>query len=467
MMPFRDASLKRRLLIWLAMPLTLLWCVSAYNDYDIAKRFVNTAYDRTLLESALDIGRNIKVLQGRTYVDIPDIALRMLRSVEKTQVYYLVTGPDDEYISGDPDLDAPPPNFSGQVHYYDITYRGVPVRVTAISFPVNSVENRGEVTVQVGETLAARNGVLREVLLRIVLPQIILGLIALAVVWFAVDYGLAGLRGLREAIERRSHRDLSPLQTKHAALELQPIIEAMNGLMYRLGAILSSQQRFLANAAHQLRTPITGLRTQTELALRQASPTGMKAALEQVQSAAESMSRLVNQLLSLARTESAPSQTQTTASVDLAVLARTLTAEWVPRALAKNIDLGYDGTDTGCMIAGDSILLGELLSNLLDNAIRHTQENINITVGVSADAQSVVLGVEDNGPGIPKAEREHVLERFYRVLGTAGEGCGLGLAIVVEIAARHDATVTVLAGKNDQGTLVRITFPRQTGNLAA
>ena len=456
-------TLRSQLLTWVSVPILALWAVGTYIDYGIALRFVNTAYDQTLLEAALDIGRQIKVLRGRIYVDLPEVAVQMLRSRERGQLYYLVTGPEGEYISGEPDLEPPPLQLPERVRYYDDVYRGLPVRVALVQFPLETEEVRGQVSVQVAETLPARTDLIREVLLRIALPQIVLGIIAVVALWFAVERGLAPLRGLREAIEQRSHRDLAALPAAEVPREVRPLIDAMNGLMQRLGGALNAQQRFIADAAHQLRTPIAGLRTQTELALRQITPADMKAALEQLKTATERMTHLVNQLLSLAHAEPAADRLQAAERIDLEALARTLAAEWVPRALTKNIDLGYE-TDEGavaeCELNGDAFLLREMLTNLIDNAIRYTQEGGHITVRTAANIRQITLSVEDNGAGIPEAEREHVLERFYRVLGTGTEGCGLGLAIVREIATRHGGEVSLASGAGGRGTLVQVTFPR-------
>ncbi len=454
-----STTLRRQLLTWVSIPIVLLWVISTYLDYGIARRFVNTAYDHTLLESALDIGRQIKVLRGRIYIDLPEVAVQMLRSRESGQLYYLVTGPDREYVSGEPDLNPPPAPPSDQVRYYDDVYQGTPVRVAIVQFPVDTEEIRGQVAVQVAETLSARTALMREILLRMALPQVLLGLIAGVILWFAVGRALAPLNGLRLAIEKRSHRDLAALPAAQAPQEVRPLIVAMNGLMERLGGTLDAQQRFIADAAHQLRTPIAGLRTQTELALRQSSPADMKAALEQLETAAERLTHLVNQLFSLARAEPSADTQISTERVDLESLARDQVSAWVPRALTKNIDLGYESAQTPCTIDGDAFLLREMLANLLDNAVRYTPGGGHITVRVAASAAQITLSVEDNGPGIPEAERERVLERFYRVLGTGSEGCGLGLAIVREIAARHGAQLKLSPGAGDLGTLVQVTFP--------
>ena len=233
----------------------------------------------------------------------------------------------------------------------------------------------------------------------------------------------------------------------------------MNALLQRLSAALSSQQRFIADAAHQLRTPIAGLRTQTELALRLSAPEEVRATLTQLQTAAEHTTHLVNQLLSLARAEPSAEPAQAMERLDVMALARATTTEWVPRALARGIDLGFDGPDTTAHVNGDNFLLREMLGNLIDNAIRYTQRGGHVTVRVTPAPDAIAIAVEDNGPGIPENERDAVLERFHRVLGTGVEGCGLGLAIVREIILRHSGNIRLLAGAGNLGTLALVALP--------
>jgi len=454
-------TLRRQLIAWLAGPLFVLWSVSTIIDYDIAKRFVNLAYDRALLEAALDIGRQVKVVNNRIYVDLPEVALQFLQTHESGTLHYLVTGPNDEFISGEPDLPRLPDDPSAdRVRYYDDEYLGREIRAVAIRVPVEPGSGRGAVQIQVAERITARDEFAREIILRMVLPQAILILLAGFAVWYGVGRGLAPLSTLRREIESRSHRDLSALSEEQAPQEVRPLIHAMNDLLARLGAAMSAQQRFIADAAHQLRTPIAGLKTQTELALRQSQLDDVHSALRQLQTATEQSTRLVNQLLSLARAEPGAKREHAAERLDLAGVAREATTEWVPRAIARNIDLGYDGEDAAAWIEGDSFLVREMLGNLIDNAIRYTQSGGQVTVRVAAARNDVVLTVEDNGPGIPESERQRVFERFYRVLGSGAEGCGLGLAIVREIAMSHRAEATLGPGAGGQGTVVRVAFPR-------
>ena len=367
------ATLRRQVLAWVSIPLCILWLISAYIDYDIAKRYVNVAYDRALLESALDIGRQVRVLRGRIYVDLPEVAIQMLRTRETGQLYYMVTGPDREYVTGEPDIRPAQTSQTGQAHYYDDHYRGQAVRVAAIQMPVETEDVRGQVTVHVVESIRPRTELIRELAIGFALPQGVVAICAFFVIWFSVTRALAPLSLLRHEIEQRSHRDLSPLSAAHVPSEVRPLIESMNALLHRLSAALSSQQRFIADAAHQLRTPIAGLRTQTELALRLSAPEEVRATLTQLQTAAEHTTHLVNQLLSLARAEPSAERTQAMERLDVIALARTTTTDWVPRALARDVDLGFDGPDTAVHVNGDDFLLREMLGNLIDNAIRYTQ----------------------------------------------------------------------------------------------
>jgi two-component system sensor histidine kinase TctE len=457
-------TLRRQLIAWLAGPLFVLWSVSTVIDYDIAKRFVNLAYDRALLDAALDVGRQVKVINDRLYVDLPEAALQILQTRDSGQLFYLVTGPDREFVSGEPDLPRPPEEepevTADRVQYYDDEYNGLVIRAVALRVPVQPGSGRGAVLIQVAERVTARDEFARQILLRMVLPQGILILLAGFAVWYGVGRGLAPLSTLRREIESRSHRDLSALPEEQAPREVRPLIRAMNDLLARLGTAISTQQRFIADAAHQLRTPIAGLKTQTELALRQSQPGNVHDTLRQLQTATEQSTRLVNQLLSLARAEPGARREHAVERLDLARLARDAATEWVPRALARSIDLGYDGEEGAAWIEGDAFLVRDMLGNLLDNAIRYTQHGGHVTVRVTTGTDAVVLSVEDNGPGIPEQERERVFERFYRMLGTGTEGCGLGLAIVREIALSHRAEVKLAAGAGGQGTVARVVFPR-------
>lgn len=458
-MPKAGRTLRRQLLVWLTAPLLLLWVMSTVVDHDIAKRFVNFAYDRALLETALDIGRQVKVIQNRIYVDLPDVAVQILQTRDSGRVHYLVTGPNDEFITGEPDLPVPSEPSLDRIRYYDEEYRGRQIRAVALRVPVQPGSGKGTVQIHVAERVTVRRDFAGQIMLRMVLPQALLILAAALAVWHGVSRGLAPLANLRHEIERRSHRDLSALPEDQAPQEVQPLIRAMNDLLQRLASSIAAQQRFIADAAHQLRTPLAGLKTQTELAMRRTKNGDVDETLRQMRIATEQTTRLVNQLLALARAEPGAQRALAMEALDLDALVQGVTTDWVPRALERGIDLGYDPPAAPVRISGNGLLLRELLSNLLDNAIRYTHQGGQVTVSLTSQAGRVAVAVEDDGPGISESDRERVFERFYRVLGTGVDGCGLGLAIVREIALSHGAEVTLAGGASGTGTVVTVVFP--------
>jgi two-component system sensor histidine kinase TctE len=277
-------------------------------------------------------------------------------------------------------------------------------------------------------------------------------------VWLGVARGLAPLGRLKEAVESRNPSDLRPLSEENVPKEVKPLVMAINKLLNRLQEDRDSQKRFLSNAAHQLRTPLAGLKTQTELALRQKEQTDIKESLQHIHTSASRATRLAQQLLALARVEPSVFKNLTRERLDLNKVARDATQELVMQAIAKKIDLGFEECSSAQFIAGDRSSLHEMMFNLIENAVFYTQSGGSITVRVESDKQGPVFCVEDDGPGIPASERELVFERFYRVLGNKESGSGLGLAIAREIASAHGASIEIGDGENKRGTLVRVSF---------
>jgi len=291
-------------------------------------------------------------------------------------------------------------------------------------------------------------------------------------VWLALVRGIAPLNELQQRIRRRDSSDLSPIDEREAPEEVSPLVRAINDLLARLDQSIGAQKHFLADAAHQLKTPLAGLRTQAELAQReidagQHEPQALKKSLQQIAHSSQSAAHMVNQLLAMARAENQAQEAQRQ-NVNLARLAIETVRDFVPRALEKRIDLGYEGpeagrgalNDKGATVSGNPLLLRELIRNLVDNALQYTPAGGTVTARIVDDpfGQVVVLQVEDSGPGIPVAEREKVFRPFYRTLGTDVDGSGLGLAIVREIAVQHgahiqleDANLRHRPGLSDQG----------------
>jgi len=455
------ATLRHHLLISLLAPIVLVTLISAVVSYYYAFNFAKLAYDYSLFDSALDISRQTRIVDGKLQVDLPRAALDMLESDKHDVIYYMVNDAQGTLVSGYRGLPMPPAEAEpGTPLYYDGSYLGRPIRIAALYSLVTGEPSGRPILIQVGETLNKRHFLANEIMLGMLVPGFILIVLVSALVWYGVARGLMPLARLQAEISNRSHRDLSPLAEQDAPGEVLALIRSMNGLLSRLSEALSAQQRFIADAAHQLRTPLAGLKTQTELALRQERLDDVRHTLQYLSTATGQTTHLVNQLLSLARAEPGGDRAQALLPLSLGDLARETATEWVPRAIERNIDLGFDGAaDRTAAIEGDSLLIREMLGNLLDNAIRYTQRGGQVTVRVAAESNQVVLGIEDNGPGIPPAERERVFERFHRVLGSGAEGCGLGLAIVREIAQSHNANVRVGPGAEGRGTLVAVVFP--------
>jgi two-component system sensor histidine kinase TctE len=289
---------------------------------------------------------------------------------------------------------------------------------------------------------------------------------ALALVWFALSRGLSPLAELQHRIGARRVDDLSPIDSSHVPEEITPLVGSLNAMLEKLSQNIQMQKRFIADAAHQMKTPLAGMRMQSELALRQTSAEEIHRSLEQLSKSSESATRLVNQLLALARAENQTAQSSPFVPVELSELARAVVQDWVPASFSRRIDLGFEQSGQPLMVAGNPTMLRELLSNLVDNALRYTPAGGSVTVRLRADAPRAlaILEVEDTGPGIPQAERGRVFERFYRILGSHTEGSGLGLAIVREIAQQHGAEVEIYNNphSNDRklpGSLFRVSLP--------
>lgn len=331
------------------------------------------------------------------------------------------------------------------------------MRMMAAIVPETDVHS-GKVLVIVAKTLVLHHERAMEWMWRILPEQLLLMLLTVVVLWFGVDRAMRPLLQLRDEMRRRSSLDLRPLPEESVVAEVRPLIHGFNELLGRLDAAFALKRRFVADAAHQLRTPLAGLKAQTELALSLQSEEDIRHSLEQIRKAADHASHLANQLLLLARSE--PGSRDQIRELNLIALTKKTTEDWVSAALHKTIDLGFEYCGGDGRIRGNAILLGEMLNNLLDNAIRYTPAGGRVTTRVSVMGETVTLEVEDDGIGVPEVDRERVFERFYRVLGTNQDGCGLGLSIVREIAYQHNARLSLQVGENGVGTLVRVIFSR-------
>ncbi|MGE5169327.1 MAG: sensor histidine kinase N-terminal domain-containing protein [Rudaea sp.] len=448
----RSATLRSKLLRWLLIPLSLLFLLDAFGSYTIARRLADRVYDGELLEIARELSLHVKPDGNVPAFDLEKDAERTLLLDRYDKVYYAVRTTDGRRIAGEATL-PPPRRADGGSTFYDSAFGGEPVRVAQLA----SVSGGVDAVVQVAETRVKRHDLVDAIMIGVILPQLLLIVIAGVVLWAGVARGLAPLRDLQQAIAARSHLDLSPVGVADAPAEVHPLLAAINDLMARLDEILTYQSRFIADAAHQLRTPVAGLKAHIEVALREDDPAQAKQSLAHLYTAVERMSRLVAQLLSLARNEPTTVRRLDLAPLDLSKLAFDVTTEWVPEAYRKGVDLGFEGVEPHAMIRGDAARLTELMNNLLDNAIRYSRRGGRVTVRVTAHPSRVA--VSDDGPVIPLEERQRVFERFHRLLGTHADGSGLGLAIVQEIARLHDAEIALTEDADGLGNTFTVTFP--------
>jgi two-component system sensor histidine kinase TctE len=463
-------SLFGEILDWMLAPLLLLWPMSIAITYLVAKSIANQPFDHALEDSVTVLAQQVREVNGKVVTRLAGSARDLLRADDVDNVYFKVTGPGGVFVDGDRELPAPGEDDGAdgpEVHFRNDTVHGKPVRI-AYSFVHLDAANPDaagrDALVQVAETLEKRARLANEIIKGVILPQFIILPVILALVWFALSRGLSPLAQLQERIRARRPDDLSPIDSRQVPEEISPLVGSLNDMLERLSQTIDMQKRFIADAAHQMKTPLAGMRMQSELALRQVDGDEIHRSLEQLAKSSESATRLVNQLLALARAENQPHAGLAFEQVDLAQLARDTVHEWVQASFAHQIDLGFEPPDEKIEIAGHPLMLREMLSNLIDNALRYTPPGGSVTVRVRRDGGDALVEVEDTGPGIAPAERAHVFERFYRILGSSAPGSGLGLAIVREIAQQHGAEIDIFNNprshsKKFPGSLFRLTFP--------
>ena len=450
----KDRSLRGHLLSLLLLPIGSLLAIASIGAYYLALEPATDAHDAGLIDTGLALAERIRMAGGVATLDLPSVAEQVLRTDKYDKVYYVVRDPSGTPVAGDSGIPTAPPSLRAQDSsiVYDAVYRGSKVRAATLLAPCG-----GQIcTITVAETTRKRDIMVREILLGSVLPQALLAVLTLVTVWFGVARGLGPLQRLSDEMRKRSARDLSPIEPKHAPEETRPLIDALNQLLVQIGELHRNQQRFLANAAHQLRTPLAGLQAHAELALAQPIPPAARAEVEQVHSATVRTARLANQLLALARAEPG-GHVEPRSQVDLKRLIEGAADEWVHQAMQKDLDLGFELQPAS--VHGDVFLLREAIGNLVHNAIEYVPRGGRVTVHTGLRNMRPFIEVEDDGPGIPAAERPRVLERFYRMPGTVGTGSGLGLAIVQEIATAHGAELNIGDGAGGKGCRIGIEFP--------
>ncbi len=451
-------SLRRRLLGWLLISTAVIGVVALTDTYREAVTTANVVSDRVLAGSALAIAERVVVAEdGSLEVDIPYVALEMLTSAAQDRVFYRVDGPPGQFITGYqtlPSLDEVP---GSSTTFADSSFRGEPIRIAALRRSASTGINSVPFVVTVAETTIARRQLAQTILVRSALRLGLMIAGAAVIVWIAVTFSLRPLYRLGDAIAERSPDDLHPIGER-VPNEVQGLVDTVNSFMGRLQSALDALRNFTGNASHQLRTPLAIIRTQLALALRAGSIEDTKTAVKKADEAVANAERILAQLLLMAKIDAAgKDEARKLERIDLVELARGITAEHVPAAGDAGIDLGFDG-EGEAFVRAEPLLVGEMLKNLIGNALLYAGRGAEVTTRVSEKEGGVSLEVEDSGPGIRPELRESVLRRFQRGASEA-PGTGLGLPIVEEIAALYGARTSLTDGAGGRGLRVAILFP--------
>lgn len=481
-------SIFGEILDWMLAPLLVLWPLSIAITWLVAKSIANQPFDQALEQHLLRLSQQIEWADGA--YRLPASALRAQSLADEYDLRYLqFVDSQSQIIVGDSQLPLPNSNEdepNTQVQFRQARYADSELRIAYRwqLLPARASQPAHYALLQVGETLHKRAKLANEMIRGVILPQFVILPLILFLVWFALARGLSPIAALQTRIRQRQPDDVSPITSQHLPEEIAPLVDSLNDMLARLEMAIAQQKRFIADAAHQMKTPLAGMRMQVELALRDAEQNNLlevQRSLQQLAKSSGNATHLVNQLLSLARAENQTPQTRAPDlkhpegvgtlnkwdRLDLHALAQELLQDWAMPALARNIDLGFESflcdekgqfrtCNEAAWIHGHTILMRELINNLLDNALLYSAQpeigehacNGIVTLRIIKipnpdGATQVVLELEDNGPGIAIEEREHVFQRFYRILGNQASGSGLGLAIVREIAQQHGASISV------------------------
>jgi two-component system sensor histidine kinase TctE len=451
-------SLRRQLIarmLSMMLPLfILLWVIAHFSS----QYFINEAFDRSLVRRTYALADRVEVVHGKVRVDLPIAAREMMAYDQEDLLFHRVIDQHGQVVEGEfnmPPLPGEKGIRPGQLIVYDGFQDGEKVRVAAFALSLKGTSASGVALVQVGETLARRLALADRATLAIVIPMLLMTLTAAAAIAYGVGRGLEPVGRLRDRLSARKAFDLSPVPLEGTPAELRPFLDEINSLLQRLSEAVDAQSRFVSDAAHQLRTPIAGIRAQAEAALASARHEDAQHGLARIAQSTQTMGDLVQKLLMLARVDAAEN-TLRLDRLDGAALVREVAREWAPQALDQGVEIGFEMSGSEAWVMGDAQLLREMLANLIDNALRYGGSRITLTV--SRSERGVMWQVADNGPGIPEQQRAAVFAPFHRLSGGV-EGAGLGLTIVQRIAHLHGASVSLEATEAGTGLLVSVKFP--------
>lgn len=454
-------SLRRTLLVVLLPGMLLVVGAELWATWRTAVDAANAAYDRSLLGAIKAMDANISTASGGLGVELPYRMLEFFQLTASGQVYYRVATEDGLVEIGNADLPAPRTALvTGRPQFSDAIYVDEPVRVGSyarlLNQPIAGQAAAQRVIIQVAETLESRNDFTRVLVLQSVARDLLLVLASTVILVLAVGWALRPLARLRNEVEARSPQDMAPISSNEIPADVRPLVEAINHHIERNQQQAEASRRFIDDASHQLRTPLATLATQVGFALREVDAAVQRDALTAIKSQLDETVRQTNQMLALARTDSAEFEPE---RVDVAALAEGVTRQWWAQARAQGIDLGFEPAVETLQVMAQPALLKEALVNLLHNAVRYTPRGGQVTVRVGRTGSTAALTVLDNGPGMPLAERARAGERFFRGSNVSLPGSGLGLAIVRSIAERHGGQLQIGSGPNGCGLSASLVLP--------
>jgi two-component system, OmpR family, sensor histidine kinase TctE len=448
----RYSSLRKALIRRLSISFSFSLLLLIPLIYQLIHLPASRAYDQDVADDTRSLIPFLHVSDGNARFDISPAAEQVLKTDSRDQVYFLVLGPGDRYLAGDPGLPLPHVHRpSGKPFMYNAVYRDNNVRASAIE---REVDGQRFLFIT-AETVHKRNILTRDSVIATLLSAVILIIVSTINVWYGTSHALVPLNRIRSALHGMQQHNLEALDESAVPTEIKPLVQEFNSLLRRLDKAVEVQQRFVANAAHQLRTPLAGVRTQLELLRDSDERRTRSQRLTHSIEAIDRLSHLVHQMLALISSVPGGREVSVRMLVNIPDVIRERSTEWVRSAAVRNVDLGFE-LDTA-YVYGDAVLIGEMIANLVDNAVRYSPVGAVVTVRCCSRNRLSIIEVEDNGPGIPAAERILVFERFYRrAVSATIAGSGLGLAIVREVVQGLGGTVDILTPWNGQGCIVRV-----------
>ena len=455
-LPAAFRSLRGRLFVLLILPLVVVAAAASFARYKVAETLSRELYDNTLLVVALTISRDV-VLSGGDV--LTESLLGDLTTALGDPVYYRITGPRGGYVTGYSDPPDRPAGIQipdGRPVFFDSVAQGRPVRVVVLDEVISQPRFGGRVTVEVWQTITQRQALSRELLMQ---SLVLLGSILLTaalILWFGIQLGLKPLLDLRDAIGIRNPDDLRPIR-RWVPPELRPLVNTTNSLFDRLSQAFAQRDAFISDAAHQMRNPVAAMQTQAEAALTAPDEAELRSRVTALAQTAQATSRLTSQLLSLERVKGRGLKAMVQ-RVDLVALLRGKVVPFAEAQLRRGVDVGFTVTGTPRPVDCDPVLIEEMVANLLDNAGKYGLSPGGVLdVVLEFRPADVVLRIADDGPGIPQGLAERVFDRFFRIDTDQSRGCGLGLAIVADVARHHGGTAQVLPG--EAGCCIEVRLP--------